>query len=548
LTSATVKTEVPDARGERRAWALLAAITAIGLALRLPSFGDSLFGDELSAFYIVAGHGFGQMMHLLNGHSTELNPPLFFILAWGSVKVFGLSAMALKLVSLLTGTATIPLVYLLGRRTVSGPAGLVAAALAAGCPFLIYYSSEARPYALMVFLVLVATLALLQALASPGWGWWGLYALAACAAAYTHFTSVFVLVVLFLWALVTQPAARGRLLLATGGAVILYLPELPVLHRIGQSPGTSIYGTLDPLTLSSARTDLGHWAIGHPNISLDQVPGTVAAVLIALGVAVALVGGAMKLRSGRGGRSGAGARSGRAPWSATTVLVVLLAVAAPVGAALYTVLHQSVWGARNVISSWPALAVTAGALAVFPGAVWRRTATTLLVAGFALGGISMLSTSHHRPDYAGAVAYLNHVDRSGGPVAEIVVLTPGPPTPTEAALALAAASRQHRVFRIGAPPLPAVLAVPPYTSLPLQRGETVARDASAAAGSGPLFLVAPISAPGSALEALRRRHLHSTNGDFGLLASFLGALPARLRLTGSNTLPGLLPVTVYVYR
>jgi mannosyltransferase len=125
--------------------------------------------------------------------------------------------MALKLVSLLTGAATIPLVYLLGRCTVSAAAGLVAAALAAGCPFLIYYSSEARPYALMVFLVLVATLALLQALASPGWGWWGVYALAACAAAYTHFTSVFVLVVLFLWALVTQPAARGRLLLASGG-------------------------------------------------------------------------------------------------------------------------------------------------------------------------------------------------------------------------------------------------------------------------------------------------------------------------------------------
>lgn len=536
LASATVKTEVPDLRAERRAWALVAAVTMVGLALRLPSFGDSLFGDELSAFYIVAGHSFGQMMHLLNGHSTELNPPLFFILAWGSVKVFGLSAMALKLVSLLTGTATIPLVYLLGRRTVSAAAGLVAAALAAACPFLIYYSSEARPYALMVFLILVATLALLQALASPGWGWWGLYALAACAAAYTHFTSVFVLVVLFLWALATQPAARGRLLLASGAAVVLYLPELPVLHRIGQSPGTSIYGILDPLTLSSARTDLGRWAIGHPDISLGQVPGTVAIVLIALGVAVALVGGAVKLRSGR------------AAWPATTVLVVLLAVAAPVGAALYTVLHQSVWGARNVISSWPALAVTAGALAVFPGPVWRRTATTLLVAGFALGGISMLSSSHHRPDYAGAVAYLNHVDHSGGPVAEMVALTPGPPSPTEAALALAATSRQHRVFRIAAPPLRTVLAVPPYARLPLQRGETVAREASAAAGSGPLFLVAPISAPGSALEALRRRHLHSTNGDFGLLASFLGALPARLRLTGSHTLPGLLPVTVYVYR
>lgn len=546
LSATFASGDVPEAHGlpgDRRwapsdgqAWALVAAITVIGLALRLPSLGDSLFGDELSAFYIVAGHGLGQMMHLLNGHSTELNPPLFFILAWGSQKIFGLSVVALKLVSLLTGTATIPLVYLLGRRTAGVTTGLVAAALTAGCPFLIYYSTEARPYALMVFLILVATLALLRALSSDGWGWWALYALAACTAAYTHFTSVFVLVALFAWAIVTQHAARRRLVLATGAAVILYLPELPVLHRISQSPGTALYAILDPLTAAHFRIDLGHWAIGHPYLPLGEVPGTAAVVLIGLGIAVGLVGTAMKLAAQR------------PRWSAAGVLVVALAVAAPAGAALYTLLRQSVWGARNVISSWPALAVCAAALVAFPGAMWRRAAAVLLVSGFALGGISMLSASHHRPDYADAVAYVNSLDPRGGPIVELVAPTPGPPTATEAALTLAGTSRSHPVFRVGAPPLQAVLAAPPYAGLPRQRGEVVAGEAGAAAGSGPLFLVAPISATPAALEALRGRHLHSPNGDLGLLASFLGALPAHLHLVSSRSFPGLLPVTVYEYR
>jgi hypothetical protein len=531
----------PGRREQRAAGAVVALLTLIGLGLRWPSFRDSLFGDELSAFYIVAGHSFGTMMHLLNGHSTELNPPLFFMLTWVGTKVFGLSAESLKLVSLLVGISTIPLLYVLGRQVFGTLTGLVAAALGATSPFLIYYSTEARPYALMLWLVLVATLALLRAVRGGGRTWWAIYAVAVCAAAYTHFTSVFALAALFLWALVTQPQARQPLVLATAAAAVGYLPELPVLNRISQSPGTSIYESIDPLTLHSAHIDLGRWAIGHPYLPLSRVPGTIAALLIAAAVALALVGVALRLRSPTERRLAL--RPG-----AAVVLILILAVAAPVGAALYTVIHQSVWGARNVISSWSGFAVVLAALVTLAGTRLRALRILLLVAGFALGGISMLSSSVHRPAYADAVSYLNRVDPRRGPVAELPAPTPGPPTETEAALDLAGISRQHPVFRIGQPTLAQVLAAPPYAPLPSPRGELIAREAAAIAGNGPLFLIAPATVPGSALEALRRRHLHSTNRGLGYLASFLGALPARFHLAIARTFPGLLPVTVYVYR
>ncbi|HEX8976388.1 MAG TPA: glycosyltransferase family 39 protein, partial [Solirubrobacteraceae bacterium] len=282
----------PALDSARGAAVIVVALTLLGLGLRLSMLGDSLFGDELSTYYIVAGHSFGQVMHLLNNHSVELNPPLFFILTWVSQSIFGLSTESLRLVSLLAGTATIPLTFLLGRKI--GPrTGLVAAALAALCPFMIYYSTEARAYALMAFLVLAAALALLRALRSPGWGWWVLYALGTCAAAYTHYISVFALIALALWALTTQPVARLRILTALAGAALLYIPELPVLRATSRSSGTGIMGFLDPLSVHSVRVDLSHWAIGHPYVSLTQVPGTVALVLIGIALAAAVSAAAL---------------------------------------------------------------------------------------------------------------------------------------------------------------------------------------------------------------------------------------------------------------
>ncbi len=520
---------------------LLGLITVAGLALRLPSFGDSLFGDELSAYFIVSGHSLGAMMHLLNNHSTELNPPLFFMLAWVSTKLFGLSAASLKLVSLLAGTAIIPLTYALGRRLVGTAAGLLAAAITALSPFLIYYSTEARPYALLVMLVLLSTLSLLKALGSGSWPWWLAYAVFACAAAYTHFTAIFPLAAQVVWALATAPRARRQVLLATAGAAIGYLPELPVLIRTTHSKGTSLYQELEPFSLHSIHVDLGHWALGHPYLTLAEVPGSWAAVL----AAVAVIGGGLLalVTFVRRRRQG-----GAPPVSPGLILVIVLALSAPVLDALYSAVRESVWGARNVISSWPAFAVALAALLTYPRLPWRLPATVAVLIAFAAGGLAMVPQTYHRPDTADAIAYIDRVDPRAGPLVDVVAPTPGPPTATEAALGLAGTARLHPDFRLGLPPLKAVLAAPPYTTLPRQTGEQVAREAAAVAGRGHLFIVIPTAVPISALEATRRRHVHDNSGQLGLLASFLGELPARFHPQTSRTFTGLAPITVYVYR
>jgi uncharacterized membrane protein len=166
-------------------WPLVVGGIAIaGLLLRLPSFGNSLFGDEVGTYFIVTGHSLGRIVYILNRHGVDVNPPLYFWLARVSESLFGESERSLRLVSLTAGTAAIPLTYVLGRRTFGRGAGLVAATLVALSPYLIFYSTEARAYALMMGLLLGSTLALLSALEGRGRGWWVAYAALSCAAMY----------------------------------------------------------------------------------------------------------------------------------------------------------------------------------------------------------------------------------------------------------------------------------------------------------------------------------------------------------------------------
>jgi hypothetical protein len=196
------------------------------------------------------------------------------------------------------------------------------------------------------------------------------------------------------------------------------------------------------------------------------------------------------------------------------VLVVVIACAAPVGIAIYSDLRASVWEARNLLSSLPGLALLVAWLLTAGRAPLRFTATALVIAGMAIGALKLSQARHQRPDYSAAAAYIDHADSGRAPVVDLVVPTltptPGPPTATEAALALDRPDHPRPVLRIGLP-------------LP---GTVVARRASALAGNGTMFIVAPTEVPVSRLEAL----------------------PARFHRVTSRTFPGFVPVTVYVYR
>src|SRR3954454_15239591 len=144
---------------------LLAGITLAGALLRFVTLDvQSYWLDEVATVNILH-HGFGDMLSAVS--AGESTPPLYYIAAWGWSKLFGTGEFGLRSLSALFGTLTIPLAFVLGRDLVGRSTGLVAAALCAFNPLLVWYSQEARSYALMVLLAGLSLLALLRALDDP---------------------------------------------------------------------------------------------------------------------------------------------------------------------------------------------------------------------------------------------------------------------------------------------------------------------------------------------------------------------------------------------
>lgn len=151
---------------------IVAAITLVGLALRIANLDQSLFGDELFAYYEIVPESSLDGVVVAVRHGPELNPPLYFLVAWLANKLGGDPFVLLRLPSIVAGTLAIPIVYMVGIHAVGRRAALVATALFALSPFAIFYSTEARPYSLMGFFVLVSTLALLRAVSTRKVVWW----------------------------------------------------------------------------------------------------------------------------------------------------------------------------------------------------------------------------------------------------------------------------------------------------------------------------------------------------------------------------------------
>jgi mannosyltransferase len=98
---------------------------------------------------------------------TQATPPLYFVVAWVWARLFGFGEAGLRSLSALAGVATVPVVYGLGRELISPRAGIVAAALAACSPMLVWYSQEARSYSLLVLMSAVSLLMFARVLSEP---------------------------------------------------------------------------------------------------------------------------------------------------------------------------------------------------------------------------------------------------------------------------------------------------------------------------------------------------------------------------------------------
>jgi 4-amino-4-deoxy-L-arabinose transferase-like glycosyltransferase len=422
-------------------------LSLVGVVIRFLVARQSLFADELSTYWISATHSLGGVMSLMYGTAkiphAEITPPLYFVASWFTTQ-FGHSPELLRLPSLIAGTLTLPVVYLLGLRTVGRPAALVATAFTALSPFMIYYSAEARSYAVMMLLVTSSTLAMLLAIDTRRARWWVLYAVCSCGAIYTHYTSGFVLFAQFVWIVWAHPDLRRAVVLANVGVIAGLLPWASGLINDFHSPTTQILSALSPFTFDYIRLSIEHWSIGFPYVEvrgLGGLPGTPALILLALAALVTAAGIAAP-----------GQRKALKVWvtelDRRILLVFGLALAAPVGEALVSAVSTHIFGVRNLAVSWPGLALSVAVLLwVVAGPRLRVAAAVLAVAGFAFGASRLLTTHYQRTDFQGVADFIDAHARPGDVVIDGTgVLSPGPLTGLDIVL-----SRHIPVFRAGSP-------------------------------------------------------------------------------------------------
>lgn len=416
---------------------IVVALTLAGLVMRAILARQSVVADELSTVWMIADHGLGDVIAKVYT-DAEITPPLSFAASWLTTRI-ALTPEWLRAPSVLAGTAVIPLVYLVGKKTVGVRAGQLAAALTTLSPFMLHYSSEARGYALMMAFSLASTLALLNAIEDGRARWWAAYAAASCAAMYSHYTCVFVLAAQLAWVLWTEPRVRRAALLANVAAVAAFLPWLGGLRGDLDSPTTQILSALQPFTAHYVSSSIAHWAIGYPYAAageqLRDLPGVPAliALVLALGLGVAALAAA------------AARRRLPAP-GPRVVLVLMLAAAAPVGEALVSAVGSNVLGTRNLASSWAPLALCLAALILAAGPRARIAATVLAVGAFGVGAVKMFEPHFQRLDFRAVAAA---IDREAGPrdvVVDAARASPvGVPPPLQLAL-----QRRHTIVPIGA--------------------------------------------------------------------------------------------------
>ena len=170
---------------------LLAPITLLAAILRLHEIAARSFWFDESISVEIARLPWSQFFLALwyrEANMTFYYVLLHFWLAISSTDIF------IRGLSVLISAATVPVIYALGARLFGRNAGLLSAWLLAINAYHIRYAQEARGYALVVFLAVLATWLLVRNLQEPSSARWGAYAVVCILAVYSHFFGALVVV------------------------------------------------------------------------------------------------------------------------------------------------------------------------------------------------------------------------------------------------------------------------------------------------------------------------------------------------------------------
>lgn len=303
-------------RARSRVFWVVAGLTVLAAGLRFATLGlQAYHHDEIVTASRVLRGSFWHAMDAVG--FSESAPPLYYALAWFWTQLTGTGEVGLRSLSALAGMATVPVAFLIGRELRGERAGLLAAALVAVNPMLLWYSQEARAYALMVLFAALSLLYCVRALRGGRRRDFTAWGIASGLALATHYFALFA--VLAEAALLLRrrgrDSVRGLAILAAFGALLAplaihqmsyghaeWIGNFTLGHRLWEAAATFVTGeTADiigrperpllsilPLALCLAALALLALRAGRRERRAAAIPLTIAAATLAVPLALAL--------------------------------------------------------------------------------------------------------------------------------------------------------------------------------------------------------------------------------------------------------------------
>ncbi|HEY1734736.1 MAG TPA: glycosyltransferase family 39 protein, partial [Acidimicrobiales bacterium] len=255
------------------------AVVAIGLVLRFWT-RSALWLDEALTVDIAR-----LPLHEIPSYlKRDGAPPLYYVLLHFWMKPFGDSDIAVRSLSAVFSVATLPIVWIVGRRIGGRSVAWVLLVVVASAPFAVYYATEARMYSLVMFLTAGGLWALSRVLekARPG----NVAALAVVTAAllYSQYWALYLVGSLGLWLLWQlwrgRPEWRSNARWAFGAVVVgclAFVPWVPTFLYQSRYTGTPWAGTPTYAAIINAITGF------TDNQASNAVTGSNQGRLLALG-------------------------------------------------------------------------------------------------------------------------------------------------------------------------------------------------------------------------------------------------------------------------
>lgn len=224
--------DMREAAVRRDTMLILCGIAVLGTFLRLHALGGKSFWLDEIASVVLARSPREWFWRWL--WTQEGNMALYYVMLRPWIQIH-LGEATVRLLSVLPGIASLPMMYLLGKRLFSRSVGLLASLFLAINSCAVVYSQEARSYSWLVLGVIVSTYLFVRLIDRPSYAIAGAYALAAGVTFYFHYFGLLVPLAHAV-SLVALPKTRRPWQQLWIGASIIVVLASPVLWMVHVQP------------------------------------------------------------------------------------------------------------------------------------------------------------------------------------------------------------------------------------------------------------------------------------------------------------------------